>query len=266
MEERPERDRVSAWERRTAIPLTALAVVFLLAYAWPILRPDLSDGWRTACSVASTVIWGLFWLDFAARFTMATRRLAFLRRHLFDVAVLLLPMLRPLRAVRLVLAVLMISRRTETWARGRLAVYVATTTGLLVFVAGLAALDAERGAEEANITTFGDALWWSAVTITTVGYGDHYPVTDTGRFVALGLMVGGIGLIGFVTGSLASWIVERVSPSDKAAPATADDVAALRAEIADLRAALGHPSGPGGAPDLPAGDAPGAAIRPRNST
>jgi voltage-gated potassium channel len=244
--ERPVGDRVLDWERRTAIPLTTLAVVFLAAYAAPILRPDLPVGWRTACTLASSVIWAVFWLDFATRLVLATDRLTFVRRNLFDVAVLLLPMLRPLRAVRLILAVLMISRRTESWARGRLAVYVGTTTALLVFVAGLAALDAERTAPEANITDFGDALWWSAVTITTVGYGDHYPVTDAGRFVALGLMVGGIGLIGFVTGSLATWIVERVTP-DKAAQATVADIAALRAEIAALRAALGSPGDP--APD-----------------
>jgi voltage-gated potassium channel len=231
-------DPVARWERQSAVPLTALSVGFLAAYALPILRPDLPGGWRTGCDAATLIIWIIFWLDFLARFTLATDRRRFLRQNLFDVAVLLLPMLRPLRAVRLVTAVLMISRRTETWARGRLAVYVGTTTILLVIVAALAALDAERAAEEPNITDFGDALWWSAVTITTVGYGDHYPVTTGGRAVALGLMIGGIGLIGFVTGSLATWIVERVAPRDRPAAATADDIATLRAEIAALRDAL----------------------------
>lgn len=231
-------DRAAGWERRTAGPLTALSLVFLGAYAAPILRPDLPTAWQRAAAAATTLIWSLFWLDFAARLALAVDRRRFLRRNLFDLLVLLLPALRPLRAVRVVTAVLVLSRRTETWARGRLAVYVGATTGLLVVVAALAVLDAERKSAQASITSFGDALWWAAVTITTVGYGDHYPVTTAGRFVAVGLMIGGIGLIGFVTGSLATWIVERVSPTDRSKQATAEDVAALRAEIAALRELL----------------------------
>ena len=53
-------------------------------------------------------------------------------------------------------------------------------------------------------------MWWSLATITTVGYGDMYPVTTEGRFIAAGLMFCGIGVLGVVTGSFASWLVERV--------------------------------------------------------
>ena len=237
-EEATATDRAAGWEHRTAGPLTVLSLVFLGAYAAPILRPDLPAGWQRVSVAATTLIWLLFWLDFLARLALAVDRRRFLRRNLFDLLVLLLPVLRPLRAVRVVTAVLMLSRRTETWARGRLAIYVSATTVLLVVVAALAVLDAERRAVQASITSFSDALWWAAVTITTVGYGDYYPVTTTGRFVAVGLMIGGIGLIGFVTGSLATWIVERVSPAGRPKQATEEDVAALRAEIAALRAIL----------------------------
>jgi voltage-gated potassium channel len=72
-------------------------------------------------------------------------------------------------------------------------------------------LDAERGRPGANITDFGDAIWWAITAMTTVGYGDRFPVTGTGRFVTAGLMVGGIALVGVVTATLASWLVERVS-------------------------------------------------------
>ncbi|MBX7269368.1 potassium channel family protein [Micromonospora sp. Llam7] len=233
-------DRLTAWERLTAAPLTVLSVMFLVVYAAPILDPDLDPTWRAACTATTVAVWLLFWADIIVRLGLATDRRRFVRGHLFDLVVLALPILRPLRAVRLIMIVLTINRRTEVWARGRLAVYVAATTALLVLVSALAVLDAERFAAEANITSFDDALWWSTVTITTVGYGDYYPVTTMGRFVALGLMIGGIGLIGFVTGSLATWIVERVSAAaDKPAAVTSDDVAALRAEIAALRRRLG---------------------------
>ena len=254
-------DRSANWERLTAAPLTVLSVVFLAVYAAPILRTDLAPVWRDTCAVTSVAIWLLFWVDMLVRLKLATDRRRFLRGHLFGLVVLILPVLRPLRAVRLIMVVLAISRRTEVWARGRLAVYVAATTALLVLVSALAVLDAERSGPDANITSFDDALWWATVTITTVGYGDHYPVTTMGRFVALGLMIGGIGLIGFVTGSLATWIVERVSAaSDQPTGATSADVAALRAEIAALRHHI-----EAAAPNGRATDADGRAPAPRPS-
>lgn len=64
---------------------------------------------------------------------------------------------------------------------------------------------------KANIKTFGDALWWAATTVTTVGYGDHSPITLQGRLVAVVLMVIGIGVVGAVTASVATWILGRVA-------------------------------------------------------
>jgi voltage-gated potassium channel len=81
---------------------------------------------------------------------------------------------------------------------------------MLVFLAALAVLDAESRNAGANITTYGDALWWAAVTTTTVGYGDYYPVTTEGRLVAVGLMIVGIGLIGTATGLVVTMLTERV--------------------------------------------------------
>ena len=100
-------------------------------------------------------------------------------------------------------------------------------------------LDAERNAVGAKITTFPDALWWSATTVTTVGYGDTVPVTGAGRLVAVGLMVGGIALLGAVTATLASWIIQRVAQDDEAnQSATRTQVAELTAQIAALRTEL----------------------------
>jgi voltage-gated potassium channel len=95
--------------------------------------------------------------------------------------------------------------------RGRVGIYVAGGASLLAFCAALAVLDAERSSPDANISDFGDAIWWAVSTMTTVGYGDHYPVTPGGRLVAFGLMIGGIALLGTVTATLASWLVETVA-------------------------------------------------------
>ena len=94
--------------------------------------------------------------------------------------------------------------------RGRVALYVAGGSTLLAFCGALAVLDAERENPDANITDFGQAIWWAATTMTTVGYGDHYPTTAEGRLGATVLMVGGIALLGTVTATLASWLVEQI--------------------------------------------------------
>ncbi|MEV8266963.1 potassium channel family protein [Microbacterium sp. NPDC076911] len=81
--------------------------------------------------------------------------------------------------------------------------------------------------------------WWAFVTITTVGYGDCFPLTVNGRFVAAGLMVGGIALVRVVTATLASWIVEKVAGraevEENAVAATEQQVEALRSEVAELK-------------------------------
>jgi len=104
-----------------------------------------------------------------------------------------------------------LNRRARVTLRGRVAVYIAGGASLLAFCAALAVLDAERSSPNANITDFGDAIWWTVTTMTAVGYGDRFPVTDTGRLVAFGLMMGGIALLGTVTATLASWLVETVA-------------------------------------------------------
>ena len=82
---------------------------------------------------------------------------------------------------------------------------------------------------ESKIHTLGDALWWATTTVTTVGYGDLSPVTPMGKLVAVALMIGGIALVGSVTATLASWIVQRVAMEDAA------EEVATRAQIEELR-------------------------------
>jgi voltage-gated potassium channel len=229
-------ERLAGWERTTAVPLTLLSLLFIAVYAAPILDPGLPAGWRHACTVTNVVVWLLFGVDYAVRLAVAPDRRRFARGHWFDAVILVLPVLRPVRALRLLTALRILNRRTEVLTRGKLALYVGATTILIVAVAALAALDAERGRPGSTIETYPDALWWAVVTITTVGYGDLSPVTVEGRLVALAMMIGGIGLIGFVTGSLATWIVDRIGADEQEHEATHRDVAGLLAEIRELRA------------------------------
>jgi voltage-gated potassium channel len=230
------RDQLDRWERVSEWPLALAAIAFLGAYAWPVLEPSLTSSWRHLCQLTAATIWVLFIVDYAVRLTLAPRRLRYFWRHLFDLAVLILPFLRPLR---LVMLLRVLNRRAAAALRGRIVVYVSGASSLLIFCAALAVLDAERGHPGANIEHFGDALWWSVATMTTVGYGDHFPVTGEGRFVAALLMVGGVALLGVVTASLASWLISRVEDIEETSEtATRADVAALRDEVRELRALL----------------------------
>jgi voltage-gated potassium channel len=78
---------------------------------------------------------------------------------------------------------------------------------ILVFTIAFFVLKAEQGNPHANITTYSNAVWWAFVTITTVGYGDYYPVTNAGRFLALILMFAGLGIIGVLSSYLASTFI-----------------------------------------------------------
>jgi len=117
--------------------------------------------------------------------------------------------------------------------RGRVVAYAIGSTVVLVYVAALAVLEAERHAD-GSIDTFGKALWWAAVTITTVGYGDVTPVTLTGRTIAVAMMIGGIALLGTITATIASWLVEQVAEKDEASQA------ATREQVAQLSERIEH--------------------------
>ena len=202
--------RVRRWERATDWPLVVSGVIFLVAYAVPILWPNLPRGLLDLCRWLTVITWAVFIVDFAVRIVLADQRLRYVLRHWYDALVVLLPLLRPLQLLRLIPLLIAINRRAQSRLRGRVVIYVAGGAALLAFCAALAVLDAERSNPNANIKNFGDAIWWAVTTMTTVGYGDRYPVTGLGRLVAFGLMVGGIALLGTVTATLASWLVELV--------------------------------------------------------
>ena len=231
------------YEELSQWPLVLLALLFVASYAWGVLRPDLPHPLLVTLRVVTVVAWPVFLADYVLRLALADHRWRFVRQNWVDGLAVLLPLLRPLRVLGLVRVARVLDRRLTTSLHGRVAAYVTLTASLVVFMASLAVLDAERGAPGASITSYGDAVWWALTTITTVGYGDQYPVTGEGRLVAVLLMLSGIALLGVVTASVASWFVGRVAEAAQAQD-DADDAAmraevrALAEEVRRLRAAL----------------------------
>lgn len=193
------------------VPLLLMALAFLVAYAWPVLDPRLEPDLRTMFEVASWTLWAAFGIDFVARIALADERRDYVRRHWYDVALIVLPVLRPLRLLRLLALARILNRSAAGSLVGRVTTYVVGTAATAMALGAIAMLDAERGAEGANITSFGDALWWSSTTVTTVGYGDSYPVTTEGRVIAVALMIVGIAMVGAITASVAAWMVAQVA-------------------------------------------------------
>lgn len=233
--EPPSCSRLERWERATEWPLTLAALVFLAVYS-AIVISELEGRDRQVADAVLNIVWATFAIDYCVRLALASDRWRWFVRHLVDLAVVVLPAFRPLRLLRLYTALNVVQRTTAMALRGSIVTYTVGSAIMVTYVGALATFDAERHAANATITSFPRALWWAFVTITTVGYGDHAPVTPIGRAVATVLMIGGITIIGIVSATFASWIIGRVAEENSEhEAATRHQVECIEREVAQLR-------------------------------
>jgi voltage-gated potassium channel len=183
----------------------------------------------------------LFLGTFALQIALAEDRATWLRANWLDVVIIVVaafPLLRLLRVYRYLPALRLlrlawlaailgeaVRAHLRTFGRGHVNEILAAGV-LVVFLGAVLVHHSEESVAEANIKSFGDAVWWAVTTITTVGYGDKYPTTAAGRVVAAGMMILGIGLFGVLTASLSSFFLSQDQDSE---------LARLHAEVAGLR-------------------------------
>jgi voltage-gated potassium channel len=188
------------------------------------------------------VICGIFLLDFLIGFGTAKSKLGYLKWGWIDLLssipvvdvfragriVRVIRILRILRGVRLarILAQTLLKNRAD----GAILAVILVSI-LLVVSASVAILQVEQ-VQGANIQNASDALWWAIVTMTTVGYGDKYPITTFGRIIASVLMISGVGLFGTLSGSVTSWILNPVEERQEV------DLDAINSELMAIRRQL----------------------------
>jgi voltage-gated potassium channel len=194
---------IAKWERHSAIPLALLALAYLALWAVQVLA-NLSALEFELVEIAILVIWGFFIVDFGVRLFYSHNRARFLRNNVIELLALVVPLFRAFRMLRVITAVGILARVVQS-LQARVNIYIAIVLPMLVFAGSLGVFEAERGAQNATINSFGDAVWWAIVTVFTVGYGDLAPVTFEGRAIAVIMMLTGVALISVVTANLATY-------------------------------------------------------------
>jgi voltage-gated potassium channel len=199
-----------------------------------------SDSTRLICAYADDVVCGLFFIDFLYTFACAKHKRKYLATWgwidlLSSIPTVdalrwgrtarLMRMLRVLRGVKSARALthFVVGRRAES------AFLASVLVTLLLLVSGSIAILEFEVPGGGNIANAEDAMWWAISTMTTVGYGDRYPITSEGRIVAVFLMAAGVGLFGTMSGAVASWFL---SPAAEEADV---DLAEIKELLMELR-------------------------------
>ena len=240
------------FEHATEFPLLVLALLTIPLLLAPLVL-DLSDGQERVIFALDWLIWGVFAADLLIRTWIAPRKLLYLRQHWFDVLIVVLPFLRPLRVARS-------ARALRVLQAARVLAYVARAShvtrtilvrhgarssllfmGAVLAVSVIAIYFAERSSG-GPIDSLDTAVWWAITTATTVGYGDTYPVTSLGRGIAVVLMIVGIGVFAVFTASAAAFLFESARPArDPASEEVLQELRRLHARLDAAGLAEGEP-------------------------
>ncbi len=195
--------------------LTALAILFLVAFSIPAFVTDLTDKAQNAIEIIQWVCWLAFAIDLIFGLANSKNKKDYLLKHPLEIASVLLPFLRPLRLMRVISFGSLALQKIAMGKQFAITVKVAVTAVFVSYIAAVQITISERSVEGSNIKTFGDGLWWAVTTVTTVGYGDRFPTTTEGRILAVMLMLVGISLVGVITASVASWFVRLSQEENK---------------------------------------------------
>ena len=205
--------------------MIALALVSVCLLFFEVLA-DHTPAQTRSLELADLTIAFVFLGEFSIRLVRAPKRALFLRKHWWELLasipftsettqilrafnlLRLFRLMRLLRLIRFVVRFQILLENSARFARQTYLLYISTTAGIVILAGALGFHYMEAGANP-NVHGLWDCLWWTIVTITTVGYGDIYPVTTGGRVLAIFLMLGGIATMGAATAAITAYVIER---------------------------------------------------------
>ena len=176
-----------------------IASIFLVEFIWRLWRAE--DRKR---------FWARSWWELLAAIPITTD----MARALRGVRLLrVIRLIRLLRIIRLGVRLHIILTRMRAFGEATHLVTISVTVTTIVFGGAVGFHYFEFG-QNPNVKSFWDSAWWSLITVTTVGYGDIFPVTPEGRIIAAGLLVVGLAAFGVFTAALASWMTRKSERQD----------------------------------------------------
>ena len=201
------------YDTLSSFPMFFAAMVWLLStfFTW---APELSPIYRQEGVRLSLITWLIFAIDMVIRFILDPKKGLFFKRNWLLLIALAFP---PLRIILVVMAVLRVARDRNALTK-IVGIYAVYAVLFVVLFGAVFTLIYEIDAPGANITSYGDSVWWAFVTVTTVGYGDFTPITVGGRVIAVLIMFTGAAAVGAVTAAVASRFITGANAAAKSAP------------------------------------------------
>ena len=248
MDAQTRKRRQVAYEKWSALPVFLCGSLFLVGLVEVVME---SGDTRTG-QFLMVVAWTGFVLDLIVRWILDGSPRSFARRNWFAIIAVLIPIFRAL----FVFYIFVRLARGRTRLQSKIQYYAAYLTILVITFGAALVLGAERDYPGSNIHTYGEAVWWACVTVTTVGYGDYVPVSPTGRGIATLMLFNGVAIISVITATISSRFVS--DPEKGELPVTLDLV---DERLERIEAALAVLTARGGTD--PDGDGTRAAVRRR---
>ncbi len=210
-------DLVDRIEQITKYPMALLGVVWLVL-AIVVLSTDVNGSASKLVVGSLFVLWVIMLAEYLVRLVVTPQTRGYVKRRWVEPATVVLPPLQGWHIVGIEKMSILVREgelRVESILRHHSLFRVLITVVVTIFLGAWLVLLFEENAKNSNIHDYPDALWWAIVTVTTVGYGDRFPVTEGGRIVAVVLMLVGIGLIGVLTATVASVFIKEHTDANK---------------------------------------------------
>ena len=186
-----------------------------MAFSYPAFIDPVPSSTQALLNIVQWVSWIAFATDLIYGLSNAKSKKNYLKKHPLEVSAVLLPFLRPLRLMRVISFGGLAIQKVAIGRQFAITIKVFLASIFVAYISAVQITITERAVEGSNIKNFGDGLWWAITTVTTVGYGDRYPTTTEGRFIAVALMIMGISLMGVITASVAAWFVKMGQEDSK---------------------------------------------------